>query len=110
MPYSGKEKGFSVLVYTITQLNKNVQRAFVRRFAKNAPTVAQIWTWHKKINGHVQGKRIWMTTSIGRDGRTGSGNNFTKPQQIPKRKSGNLGESQGNACELHHRSYGFFRP
>lgn len=37
-----------------------------------------------------QGKRIWTTTSIGRNDRTGSGNIFAKPQVVYKKsKSGN---------------------
>ena len=40
---------FCEFEYSRTQTNKLVQRAFVREFAKNAPTAMQILTWHKKF-------------------------------------------------------------
>ena len=46
MPFTSKEKSFCVLEYARTQSPKTVQRAFFAKFAKNAPTSKQIWTWH----------------------------------------------------------------
>lgn len=49
MTFTRNEKAFCVLEYARTQSNKSVQRAFLRKFNKNAPTGKQIWTWHKKF-------------------------------------------------------------
>ena len=49
MVFTSREKAFFVLEYARTNLNKTVQRAFVRKFSKKAPTAKQIWSWKKKF-------------------------------------------------------------
>ena len=53
MTLTRNEKAFCVLEYARARSNKSVQRAFLRKFNKNASTGKQIWTWHKKSKTKV---------------------------------------------------------
>ena len=49
MVLTSREKSFCVSEYARTNLNKTVQRAFVRKFSKKSSTAKQIWSWKKKF-------------------------------------------------------------
>lgn len=82
------KNGFCVLQYTRTQSHKSVQRVFVRHFHRNHVTYStdlEMPQKHKNLimtaHGCMQGRRIWMTASTGRDSRQSSRSICANPQK-----------------------------
>ena len=73
------------LGYARININKTVQYAFVKKFSKSDQQQIKFGDG-KKFKGEdcLQSKRIWLTSSIGREGRAGSAHTLVKPQKVHK--------------------------
>ena len=87
MVFTSREKTFCVLEYARTNSNKNVQRAFVRKFNEvtNSKADSELEKEIRRRRLPVQSKRIWTTSNSRRKGRVVSPNTLAKPQKVYKK-------------------------